>query len=361
MNELHVSTPGRICLFGEHQDYLHLPIIAAAISKRIYIKGRKRNDRKIVINLPDINQREEFLLTERIPYIKERDYFRSAVNLLHRDGFNFSFGCEATITGDIPINAGTSSSSALVNSWINFLAQMSDQKKNLLPETLADLSYRAEVLEFSEPGGMMDHYSTAIGGVIYLSSFPNVVIKKLSPKLGAFILGNSSEPKDTKAILARVKYGVLKIIDYLKKSISEFNLHLMKPKDISNVASYLDKSQLELFVGTVANKLITEQALQVLKEKIIDHNKFGQLLNEHHKILRDNLKISTPKIDRMIDAALKAGALGAKINGSGGGGCMFAYAPHNPEVVLEEVKKIAPDSHIVYVDKGTYTKKDLET
>ena len=38
-----IVTPGRICLFGEHQDYLGLPVIAMAISLRISIVGEKRN------------------------------------------------------------------------------------------------------------------------------------------------------------------------------------------------------------------------------------------------------------------------------------------------------------------------------
>ncbi|HAO48430.1 MAG TPA: GHMP kinase, partial [Runella sp.] len=39
-----ISTPGRICLFGEHQDYLGLPVVAAAISRRISIEGGKSSD-----------------------------------------------------------------------------------------------------------------------------------------------------------------------------------------------------------------------------------------------------------------------------------------------------------------------------
>ncbi|MEA1880927.1 MAG: galactokinase family protein, partial [Candidatus Marinimicrobia bacterium] len=46
---LEISTPGRICLFGEHQDYLGLPVIAMAISLRAKIDGKKRKDRKVVI------------------------------------------------------------------------------------------------------------------------------------------------------------------------------------------------------------------------------------------------------------------------------------------------------------------------
>ena len=43
--------------------------------------------------------------------------------------------------------------------------------------------------------------------------------------------------------------------------------------------------------------------------------------------LRDGLGISTPKIDHILEMALANGAYGGKINGSGGGGCVYCYAP----------------------------------
>ncbi len=350
---LKVSAPGRICLFGEHQDYLNLPVIAAAISKRVFIEGVKRLNNIIAIQLPDINAREEFSNTLEIPYNKSRDYFRSALNVLKRSGYTFSNGIECNVHGEIPINTGTASSSALVVAWINFLSHVSDQKKQLAPEAIADLAYKAEVLEFSEPGGMMDHYSTAIGGVIHLSSYPEIKIERLNSNLGAFVLGNSGEPKDTKNILARVKDGVLEIVSKLQKKYSDFTLRTVPFNSLNTFEKDLSDEENELLLGTISNRIIAENAYQVLKDFKNDHSKLGSLLNQHQKVLRDNLKISTPKIDRMIDEALNAGALGAKINGSGGGGCMFAYAPVNPGKVLEAIKKIAPDSDIVYVDAGT--------
>jgi galactokinase len=55
----------------------------------------------------------------------------------------------------------------------------------------------------------------------------------------------------------------------------------------------------------------------------------------------------------MIDAALHAGAYGAKINGSGGGGCMFAYAPENSEKVKSAIENEGGETYIVAVDEGT--------
>ena len=55
----------------------------------------------------------------------------------------------------------------------------------------------------------------------------------------------------------------------------------------------------------------------------------------------------------MIESSLKVGALGAKINGSGGGGCMIAYAPKNPELVSDAIQKAGGIGYIVNSDIGT--------
>ncbi len=54
-----------------------------------------------------------------------------------------------------------------------------------------------------------------------------------------------------------------------------------------------------------------------------DLHEVGRLMRANHGLLRD-LGVSTPAIDRMCDLARDAGALGAKLTGSGGGGCVVA-------------------------------------
>ncbi len=348
-----ISTPGRICLFGEHQDYLGLPIIASAISKRISIEGSKRNDKFINIDMPDLNTSDSFEIAEQLSYKLERDYLRSSFNIMLRQGFSFSNGFDCVVHGDIPINSGTSSSSALIVSWINFLSRMSDQAIELTQEKIAELAYQSEVLEFTEPGGMMDHYSTSVGNLIWLESVPKINLKKMTSKLGAFVLGNSKEPKDTKDILARVKVGVINIVNEIAKKHPEFSLQTIQNSDLSKYQNELSSDQFSLLKGTVRNRDITYQAYKQLTQSTIDHNKIGELMNEHQAVLRDVCRISTNKIDRMIDGALNAGALGAKINGSGGGGCMFAYAPENTERVVEAVKSISGEAWIIKIDEGT--------
>lgn len=350
-----VSTPGRICLFGEHQDYLGLPVIASAISRRIQVEGTHRDDDNVVIHLPDLNSKIEFSLQNTFPYTQDRDYYKSTINVLKRKGISFSKGFECTVKGNIPINSGTSSSSALIVSWAGFLDRMSDQPANYTPKEIGEIAYLAEVPEFGEPGGMMDHYSTAIGNVIYLESTPEISVEALTPPLGTFVLGDSLEPKDTIGILARCRYGMEAIIKKVKEKDASFSIFTTGLEAISPYNSFLSNDEFALLSANIEDRELLRQGKSLLQSadtKEGFHEILGQLLYKHHSNLRDFKRTSTPKIDRMMEAALTAGALGGKINGSGGGGCMFAYAPHNAEEVAEAIEKVGGKSHIIEVAPG---------
>lgn len=350
---LKISTPGRICFFGEHQDYLGLPVIAAAISRRVSIVGEHQTDRKIEINLPDIDQSIQFDIENNIPYILKRDYFRSAVNVLQRMGYTFSKGIKCEVTGNIPINSGTSSSSALQCTWVHFLLKMSDQNPQISTKEIAEISYQSEVIEFNEAGGMMDQYSTAVGDIIYLESEPKIHIEFLKPKIGTFVLGDSQEPKDTQKILSWVKFEMLAIIDKIKTVNPNFSLHTAPADSINDYKHLFDSQHFALLKGNISDRDLLIKAKELMQKQTFDHETFGQLLNSHQDSLRDAKKVSTPKIDRMIGASLAAGALGAKINGSGGGGCMFAYAPNNPEKVAQAIENEGGKAYIINVDEGS--------
>ena len=350
---IRISSPGRICLFGEHQDYLELPVIPLAISLRIAIEGKRRSDAFVHLELPDIGSEIRFSLHGPVLYEEKRDYFRSAVRVMRRAGFTFSTGFDCIVQGEIPIQAGTSSSSALVVTWVNFLAQISDQNRILPPEECAGYAHVAEVLEFNEPGGMMDQYTAAFGGLLSLKFHPALSVETLEAPLKPFVLGDSGEPKDTMAILARVKDQVLAITHRLAERDPGFSLHTIALEDIGRYAGHLNSNEHALLSGTLRNRNITEKALTLLRRPSLDDRALGALLNEHQAVLRDVLGISTPKIDRMIDAALRAGAYGGKITGSGGGGCMFAYAPEHADDVAQTIEEAGGTAYIVHADTGT--------
>jgi galactokinase len=57
-----VRAPGRVCLFGEHSDYLGLDVIAAAIDMEIAIVAEPRTDNEVHISYSDLGEEDMFSL-----------------------------------------------------------------------------------------------------------------------------------------------------------------------------------------------------------------------------------------------------------------------------------------------------------
>jgi galactokinase len=358
-NRIKVSAPGRICLFGEHQDYLGLPVITAAIDLRLELTAVQREDKIFNISLPDIRSFEKLDLSDdkELEYKKSRDYFRSAYNVLLRNGLKIGSGYDCVIRSSIPINSGTSSSSALINVWNRFLNEVSLKKVTSDNEEIARLSYLAEVEEFGEPGGQMDQYATALGKILFIDFHNGTKVKEFGLDPGYFVLGDSKEPKDTLHILRSVKDQVLSAVHKIMEHDPEFSLFDNDLNSAGKFKEFLTAREYEVLSAAFMNKEFTYKALEQLQKGITDRKLFGRMLTEHHAVLDEKLKISTPKINRMIKAAISAGAYGGKINGSGGGGCMFVYAPDEPEKAAEAIEKEGGKAYIIKVSDGLRTEK----
>lgn len=350
--ELSASAPGRICLFGEHQDYFGLPIVAGAINLRITITGHPSGDRMFRLDLPDVGETDEFFPDRYLDYIKDRDYMRSVVNVLRRHGLKISFGWACRVRGTIPINSGTSSSSALVVAWNKFLLEAFEDRRRDQPEKIAELSFLAEVAEFREPGGKMDHYTSALGGIVSLHFGENLSVNRLKNPLREFVLADSMIRKNTTGTLGYIKGNVLKGLETVQKKLKDFTLGSPLGEEENTEIDRLDPEVRRLLLGTLMTRDLTAEGEKLFTSEDFDHHRFGELLSRQHAVLRDYIRISLPKIDRMIDASLEAGALGAKLNGSGQGGCIFAYAPQKAEETAEALRKLGATPYIIRIDQG---------
>ncbi len=347
-----VKTPSRICLFGEHQDYLNMPVIAAGINLSMEVTAEKLEENKAEIYLADFNTSKEFKLSFPIKYDEERDYIKSAFNVLSREGVKIDYGVRASISSDIPINAGASSSSALVISLVKLILELSGDPRKDSPKDIAEWGFKVEVAEFNEPGGKMDHYSCAYGGVLYLD-FANSIVEKLPVNLRGFVLGHSLQPKDTKGTLRRAKEAQIEAIRLLKEMKPDFELGKNSYEEMKDFIKKLPFELRAYGEAAIKNRELTEKARKLLTSGNFTDEEFGKLLYEHHSVLRDNLKLSTGVIDKMLNEAIKAGALGGKINGSGGGGTMFVYAPGREEWVKEAFERMGKPAYILDIVEGT--------
>ncbi len=363
---IRIRAPGRINLFGEHQDYLNYPVIAMAISKYVYLEAKKISYPYLSIELSDLNERFEIKLNNKeLEYLSKRDYLRSAYNQYLRKGFKFQSGYNIKITGDIPINAGAASSSALVIAWLFFLNLISRNRKRINKFQLSLMGYDTEVKEFNEAGGMMDHFTSVYGNLIYLEPKqyrPEVINKRI--KLDGFVLGNSLEKKETVEDLFRVKDIAKKAFIEIKKIMPKFNQYITSLEEVKKFLPNLKKEYQKKIIGNINNRDITIQAKNLIfnsyfneknkanKSKTNFYISLGNLLNNHHYQLKENIKVSTDKIEKMILNCLESGALGAKINGSGFGGTMFALFPNNEDQLVESIEKIGGEAFKIETSNG---------
>ncbi len=332
-----VSAPGRICLIGEHQDYLGLHVISGALNLFVRVKGSPIEEKALKIHLKSVNMYREISLDIRPSPLQYRDYLQSGMNVMLSRGLTFRNGYDVDIWGDLPIGKGVSSSSALNVAWITFLSHIAHPKRHLNPIEIARAAFQSEVQQFDEPGGMQDHIASALGGLVYMNfsggrAFPE--IQKLSGSWNGFLLVDSGSTKETIGMLQSIRDDIAFSLKSLSESFPE--KPALSRLTIQDIPKSLRSARgFRRLMATVINRNLTQNALNVLNG---DHKavpgKLGKLMNAHHGVLRELLGTSTPRIDALCRKALEFGALGAKVIGSGGGGCLLVYAPENTSTVI---------------------------
>ena len=340
-------------------------MIAAAINRYITIKGSPTTTTgqppSFTINMPNLPNSPSTSIqlpknAQLLPYEEKRDYLKSGINVGLKQGLKWGDSWNVELTGNIPINAGASSSSAMVIAWMLFLHQTNDAK--IEPRLLGELGYNAEVAEFNEAGGMMDHFASAFGNIVEVTSRPSFQATYLPGQLTGFVLANSGKKKDTVDDLKRVKSRALEGFKILEEIIPNFDRFTTPLEEVSQHLSSLKEPLRKVAEGNLINRDITQQALQFfidLGDNVPtpdQQKKLGALLAHHHKILSQNIGVSISIIDKMEEIAREAGGLGGKINGSGFGGTMFSYAPDKQDEVVVALTDAGYDAWAIDVSEG---------
>lgn len=346
--------PGRVCLFGDHQDYLELPIIACAINRYIQLTATENNTEYFNINKVDINKKKRVHIHQEYEVLASGDYIASGLKVTRKYGCVPTAGYDIIISGNVAINSGTSSSSALIISWIQFLFETFGCNEPITSELISKVAYEAEVLEHYSSGGRMDQYSIGMGDIIYLETDENAFCKKIGSQLNGLIVAESGIPKPTLSLLKELKEKAQISLLKVKQKVKDFDVKKVKEKDIPLYAKYLSDDLQPYFYAAIANHCTTLEALQEFEKLELDTERIGELMTKHHNILKNYLDLTVPRIDDMINAALKAGAYGAKIVGSGRGGCIVILSPEGKEQQI--IKKVneagAVNAYQVTVDAG---------
>ena len=309
--------PGRVCLFGEHQDYLDLPVIAAAIPLHCRMVVTPREDGIWSVQTPALHfswqcHVDDAGQAQTNAPSGPASFLRAGLFEALSEGWDVHSGGDVQCHVDLPVQSGLSSSSAMVVAWVQSLARVAEVE--LSPMELARWSHQVEVVHFKAPGGHMDHVASALGGVLRIH--PNWQVERLdAPEAGVWVVFDSGQPKDTQVHLDRCKTRRVKLAE-------DFFGAWNPPNEVEGWATMSRESQ-SLWQSTIGSAQIEARASARWNEEAT----VAEWMTLHQAYLRDGLELSTPKLEALGQAAMKGGAWGWKLVGSGGGGCGVAWVP----------------------------------
>jgi galactokinase len=348
MKELHISIPGRICLFGEDVDYMGLEVITLAINKRIELTGTITENNIIHIKLADLDKKIEFK-NRKQPIKSKTDYIFSAFNM-YQERLPKSFGAEIEVKSSLSMGKGLSSSSAFCAALVAFFDKAAGV--NSSDKELANQAYFAEVINLNQAGGMMDHFASVLGNVIYLECRDSYNFERLNVKLDGLIIGDTLKQKETIQTLMVRKKEINVGIKWMKEKDLNFNLLDYPTRIVEEEFQENESVGLRRLLGVLRIRDVVRGGYDLLKKDGENKNRFAELLNQHHQIQQEYLENVTPRMQELILQARDAGALGCKLMGSGNGGSFLAYAPNSEKEVVETIIKHGGGAYMVQQDSG---------
>jgi len=287
-----VWAPGRVNLIGEHIDYHGLPVLPMATRQRIRVRFTRRGDRRIRATSTSYGTCE-FEWNSRLEPAAQGDwenYLRAAAQAV-AGRWGTGSGVDAEIDSDLPSAAGLSSSSALIVAFTLCLLRANNWSARF--EELMEVLPEGEHFVGTRGGGM-DHAASLASraGCASLIHFQPMSVRHIPiPADWGFLVAHSLETAEKSG---RVKEAY------------------------NAVRSAPNTDHITSEAGRVL------QAVEAMQRN--NAQRFGRLLCESHASLRDRLHVSTAALDRLVDAAMESGALGARLTGAGFGGCAVVFA-----------------------------------
>ncbi len=308
---------GKVILFGEHFVVHGLPAIAAALSLKTtanitLTKTHETNINKytLIDNRPKINS---FKPTKTDKYLKlVQNIFAQANNKAR-----YKNCARITLAGDLPVTSGGIGASAATAVAI---ARAVNHTFNLNWDnhTVNAIAYAGEKAVHGTPSGI-DNTAATFGKTFWFQKNTELeTLKKYVPK------------NKHKHVHNEYTYNDLKLTHPLHIILVDSAIRSDTHDVITHVKNFMHKKPEETLELFSAYNTLVHKA----HDALVSQNKsctknieiLGALMNQNHALLR-SLGISCKKLDHMIDQALKAGALGAKLTGTGRGGLIIALAP----------------------------------
>ncbi|WP_135830461.1 mevalonate kinase [Halorussus halobius] len=293
------SAPGKVYLFGEHAVVYGEPAVPCAIERRARVTVTERADDRIRVHAEDLSLdgftveygsdaggTPDVNVSESVVEAGVR-YVDAAVEQARDAADAPSAGFDVDVESEIPLGAGLGSSAAVVSAAID--AATRELGVELDEAELADRAYRAEFDAQDGEASRADTYCVTVGGAVRVEGDDCRSIE--APDL-PLVVGFDGGSGDTGELVAGVR-----------RLREEYDF---AADTVETVGDLVRSGEDALAAG--------------------DLEELGRLMNFNHGLLAA-LGVSSRSLDSMVWAARDADALGAKLTGAGGGGCIVALDP----------------------------------
>jgi galactokinase len=337
------AAPGRVNVIGEHTDYnggLVLPVALPHTTRAAL--GRRSDGRLALASLQHPGGDVELAVGGLRPGVPPGwgGYPAGVVHGL-RDAVAAAGGLSVVVDGDVPAGAGLSSSAALTCSVALGVRDLLGLDLSL--EELVDVSRRAENDHVGAPTGILDQSASLLcraGAALFLDTRDRGSEQVPFDLAGA---GLALLVVDTGQTHAHAAGGYGDRRRECETVAARLGVRLLRDvQGVDELAPLDDGSDEGRVLLRRARHVVTENArvlevVRLLRERS-DPRAIGRILTAGHASLRDDFEVSTPLLDAAVEAALAAGAHGARMVGGGFGGSAIALVDADAEArVAQEV------------------------
>lgn len=319
------SAPGRVNLIGEHTDYNDGFVMPFALPHRARVAVSFRDDERWGFCSVDRSETHELGEAELVPGLDGWHAYLAGVVWALREAGHTVGGLDITLTSNVPVGAGLSSSAALECAMVAACCDLFGLE--IAPIERAKLARIAENEFVGAPTGLMDQAASTLcteGNALFLdcrsTESRQVPFEPASQGLELLVLDTN-----TPHALVDSEYATR------RTSCEEASrlLGVAALRDVTDLDAALDQLPDEEMRRRVRH-VVTENARVTEAVAVLeggDIRGLAPLLDASHASMRDDFEITVETVDTAVETAREAGALGARMTGGGFGGCIIALCP----------------------------------
>jgi galactokinase len=323
--------PGRANLMGEHTDYNQGLVLPFAIAQGVTVAAARREDGLLVLRSWQETPRTATIALDSLApgTLTGWAAYPAGIAWALRDAGYQVPGATIDIYSDLPVGAGLSSSAGLECATalgLTGLAGVSAPRHELV-----EIARRAENDFVGVPSGIMDQSASLLceaGHALLLDcgtlEISQVPFDPAAAGAGLLVINTQAEHAHAGGDYARRR---AECEEAARQLGVPFLGCLSDADDAGRLADPVLRGRARHVITDNARVLAAVDLLRSAAADPDAYRKVGALLSEAHRSLRDDFEVSWPHADVTVDAAVAAGALGARMIGGGFGGSVLALVP----------------------------------